>query len=59
VGTVDLHVVALKMILSGNLASQGDIQRFFVEAEPAANLERGTSGPSRSLLWRCRRDYNL
>ena len=31
------RIVALKMILSGNLASQDDVQRFDVDAEAAAN----------------------
>jgi eukaryotic-like serine/threonine-protein kinase len=33
------RVVAIKMILSAHLASEADVQRFYVEARAAANLE--------------------
>src|SRR5207249_6092447 len=33
------RTVAIKMILSGRLASAGDVQRFLTEAEAAANLQ--------------------
>lgn len=33
------RIVAVKMILSGHLASEGDVKRFYTEAEAAANLE--------------------
>src|ERR1043165_578423 len=33
------RIVALKMILAGQLASEADVQRFYVEARTAANLK--------------------
>jgi len=33
------RIVAVKMILSGHLASEDDVKRFYTEAEAAANLE--------------------
>src|SRR5262245_448482 len=32
------RIVAIKMILAGQFASKGDVQRFYTEAEAAANL---------------------
>jgi non-specific serine/threonine protein kinase/serine/threonine-protein kinase len=33
------RIVALKMILAGQLASEGEVQRFYTEAQAAANLQ--------------------
>src|SRR6202011_861478 len=33
------RIVALKMILSGHLASPADVQRFYTEAKAAGNLQ--------------------